>query len=103
MGRLLLALALVGCAPHAATAPAWPKQTTSADDGGESLAPHEAHGPAAAVERSDDDDAKPAAAVIPTPTLEPLASEPAVAPAAAQPAPTEDTITTEDIVIEVDD
>jgi len=40
MGRFLFAVLLVtGCAPHAASGPAWPKERVTDDDGGESLAP----------------------------------------------------------------
>lgn len=39
--RIALLLFLLGaCAGHGAAGPAWPKLHASADDGGESLAPH---------------------------------------------------------------
>jgi hypothetical protein len=105
MGRILLVATLAACTHHAApTGPAWPNAGSTASDGGESLAPHLGH-QVTAVERSDDDakptvppPAAPAAAVV-TPTVE-GGAVPAVAPTAQ---PMEETITTEDIVIEIDD
>jgi hypothetical protein len=105
MGRILLLATLAACGPRApATGLSWPKARTIATDGGESLAPHVARREVTAIERSEDEvkppsppPPKPAAAIAP-------ASEPAPAPVmtpAAQ--PIEETITTEDIVIEIDD
>jgi hypothetical protein len=103
--RALLAIALfglVGCAPHAATGPAWPKAADSDKDGGESLAPHEAKQVTVAVEKSEAEPkpvVAPAAPVVVPPTEGALA--PVIAPSVS--APIEDTITTEDIVIEIND
>ena len=89
-----LAFALAGCASHGAPPQAWPKASTTALDGGESLAPHESKQIVVAVEKSDEGEhaaAAPAAAV-------PTAAAPADAPPAASPAavtPTEETITSE--------
>ena len=105
MRRLLLAVALVGCARSAATGPAWPKPVaTDADkDGGESLAPHVSNSAVTAIEKSDDD-VKPAAVEAPAPRASTPAAAATAAPAADTPrAPVEETITTEDIIIEIDD
>lgn len=101
MGRLLVAIALVGCAPHATTGPAWPKDREVAGDGGESLAPHVARQVASASTKADDETkpAMPATPAVMAPAID--ASAPVVAPAAS--VPIEDTITTEDIIIEIDD
>lgn len=104
MGRLVLALVLAGCASHSASGPAWPKSSHGDDDGGESIAPRVVRPVEAAADKSDDDDAKPA----PAPAAAPAAKEapkeaPAATPGAPAPAAVEETITTEDIVIEIDD
>jgi hypothetical protein len=102
MGRMFLVLALVGCTHAASTSPAWPKSAARDKDGGESLAPHESKAISVAVEKSDVEtkpDAKPETkAVVPV-------TEGGVAPTVAPmvTAPTDETITTEDIIIEIDD
>src|SRR5262245_60844959 len=103
MGRLFLAVILAGCTHAATTSPAWPKQHEAEKDGGESLAPPESKQRSVAVEKSDDD-AKPEPKVEAKPDVKPAASEAATgltSPAVTQ--PTEETITTEDIIIEIDD
>jgi hypothetical protein len=107
MGRLVLAaLVLAGCASHVASGPAWPKESrgASADDGGESIAPRVVRPIEAAVDKTDDD-AKPAPAPAPAPATAPapVKDAPAAGGAAAGSPAVEDTITTEDIVIEIDD
>jgi hypothetical protein len=106
MGRILLLATLAACSPRAvATGPSWPKARTVASDGGESLAPHVARREVTKIEQSEDNAkpapvapaAKPAAAVAPAAESVPV---PTIAPAAQ---PMEETITTEDIVIEIDD
>ena len=93
MRRLLVILTLAACSHP--SGPRWPQRETPAVDGGESLAPHMARSiAAAAVEEDKPLPAAPAAVSI-APVTEPAAT-PTVAPAAA-----EDTITTEDIVIEI--
>ena len=102
MGRCLLLFALVGCAPHATTGPAWPKDRTTATAGGESLAPRESRQIASVIEKSADEP-KPAAAPVTAATVTPVvdAAGPVVAPVMSQ--SIEETITSEDIIIEIDD
>lgn len=102
MRWIFVVVALAACAPHASTGPAWPRSTASTnDDGGESLAPHQSHEASAAPERTADDDVKPVA--TPTsiaPVIAPSAQVGSTAAPAAGAAAADDTITTEDIVIE---
>jgi hypothetical protein len=103
MGRFLVAVILAGCTHAATTSPAWPKQSTPDKDGGESLAPHESKQLNVAVEKSDEE-TKPEPKVEAKPAVVPAAAETGgtvTAPAVTQ--PTEETITTEDIIIEIDD
>src|SRR5882724_9728448 len=98
MRRFLVVVALAGCASHAGSGPAWPKLHVADKDGGESLAPHTAHS-GAAVEKTDDEPAKPAATPAATPAVTPAkegGAAPATAPASAT---VDEVITTEDIVI----
>ena len=103
MGRLVLAVILASCTHAATSGPAWPKQAHSDKDGGESLAPHESKQLNVAIEKSDDDVKPEPAKVEAKPVAAPAADAgaPATAPSVTQ--PTEETITTEDIVIEIDD
>ncbi len=104
MGRFVLALVLAGCASHAASGPAWPKQSHSDDDGGESIAPRVVRPVEAAADKSDDDDKPaPAPAAAPAAKEAPAPAAPAAVPGAPAPPAVEETITTEDIVIEIDD
>ncbi len=106
MRRLLFVVAISGCAPHtSSSSPAWPKPSVSEDDGGESIAPRASRPVAVAIEQSEDEP-KPTPAPAPTPV--PAAATPAkdavVAPAVTAPTGVvEEPITTEDIVIEIDD
>jgi len=103
MGRLLLAVALVGCTHGATTSPAWPKQAVSDKDGGESIAPHESSKAIAVVEKAEVEtkpDAKPEV-VKPAVAVPEAGAAPAAA--AAVTSPTDEAITTEDIIIEIDD
>ncbi len=102
MRLALLVIALSACVPHGGGDPAWPKQHTAEADGGESLAPHEgAKTIAAAVEEDDKPADKPAAAVDKPAAATPAAAEkPAEKPATEKP---EDPMTTEEIIIEVED
>jgi cell division protein FtsN len=103
MGRLFVVVALAGCASHAANGPAWPKQHEAEKDGGESIAPHTARA-VAAVEKSDDEPAKPAATESAKPAAATPAKEPGAPAATPAPAtPTDEPVITEDIVIEIDD
>jgi len=94
----LLVFALAACSSSASAKPAWPRATPRELDGGESLAPRAAARAIAAVVEDD----KPAA-LVERPTAAPAATpaapaaEPVVVPAA------DETITTEEIVIEIED
>src|SRR5262249_3837241 len=101
--RVLLATVLAGCAAHATTGPAWPKTSEPDKDGGESLAPHESKQVTVAIEKSEDE-TKPTPAPAAAPVIAP-ATEGGVAPAIAPSisAPIEESITTEEIVIEIND
>lgn len=94
-----------GCGHAAERAPAWPRPAASETDGGESLAPRQpgviaaiedggtaTPAPPAGAAANDSADAAPADAT-------PKADRPADAPAAREP----DILSTEDIVIEIDD
>jgi hypothetical protein len=101
MRRIFVVVALAACAPHASTGPSWPKSTAGNDDGGESLAPHQSHEASAAPDRTADEDVKPVAA--PTsiaPVIAPSAQVGSTAAPAAGAAAADETIMTEDIVIE---
>jgi hypothetical protein len=104
MRWLLVVVTLAGCGSAQTSGPAWPKPAvTDADkDGGESLAPHESRQVATALEKSEDE-AKPVIAPVAapvTPTAVPEAATPLVA---LPPSVIEDSITAEDIIIEIDD
>jgi hypothetical protein len=100
----LIAL-LVGCGGSRDRGPAWPKPHASETDGGESLASRQASS-VAAIEEADD--ATPAPA---TPAPAGGAVAPAAAPAGkpdkpasdAPPPKEPDVLTTEDIIIEIED
>src|SRR5262245_4638411 len=103
MRLALLLVVCLGCAGERGHGPSWPKLTVKDVDGGESLAPHTAT--TVSVERGadidsarSDDDIKPAAS-------KPAASSdaPASTPATPSSSTPDEPITTEDIVIEIDD
>jgi len=100
MRRALVLVVLTACAGASSHEPAWPKQHVSENDGGESLAPRQAH-QVAAISKDEDVDAKPASV---TPAAAPAAATTDAATPAATPAPaTDETINTEEIIIEIDD
>ena len=102
--RLVLAvLLLAACSGKPAAAPAWPKMAEREADGGESLAPRAKASAVAAVAEADDDEpvAKPEAKPETKPEAKPDAETPK--PASTTQAPEEIIITTEEIVIEIDD
>lgn len=102
MRSLLLLVALAACGARSSHAVAWPKTAAAETDGGESLAPRAAAATVVAVSEDDDADAAtPAETVMPTVTV-PAATPvtPAATPATA---PSDDTITVDEIVIEIDD
>lgn len=100
---LVLVVLIAGCGAHRSSGPAWPKMAENETDGGESLAPRTAAASVvgAAAAKDDDDDIKIEATT-------PAADKPAAAtdkPASVGTPITapEDTITVEEIVIEIDD
>jgi hypothetical protein len=103
MRCLFVVIALSACTPHPSTGPAWPKPFADKDakDGGESLAPQESRQVAVAVEKSSED-TKPAAAAESKPVATAAAPEVGAGPAVAPPV-IDETIMTEDIIIEIDD
>jgi hypothetical protein len=106
-GLVVLAFAVCSCSTSATASarPAWPRSATREVDGGESLAPRAAARAIAAI-AEDDRPADKAAADKPaaassTPGASPAADKPAASASAAVTA--EEPITTEDIVIEIED
>lgn len=102
MGRFLLAVVLASCTHAATTSPAWPKASEPEKDGGESLAPHESRQISVAVEKSAEE-AKPDAKAEAKPAAAPAEAGAAPAAAATTTQPTEETIMSEEIIIDVDD
>jgi hypothetical protein len=107
VATLIVALAalVAGCHKPAATGPAWPAPSKTADDGGESIAPHSTT-VAASVEKSadvEDKADKPAADTSAKPTA--TASEPEKAPTLTPPTQPKDdeVIMSEEIIIEIDE
>ena len=96
--RLAVVFLLGACVGGSGATPKWPKQHVSDVDGGESLAPHVA---AAQVIAAVIEDVKPADAVV-TPAVTPATTTPAVTTPAVT-TPTDETIQTEEIIIEIDD
>jgi hypothetical protein len=94
----LLVIALAACS-HGTTGPAWPKSSASASDGGESLAPRPSAHELAAPEADDEIAIAPTAPAAPTKAAPAATTE--AAPATTT--PTDETITTEEITIEIDD
>jgi hypothetical protein len=104
MRRALVLVVASACAGSAAHGPAWPKQHVAENDGGESLAPHQSHQVAEiGLTKDDDDEGKPATAT--TAAGSAAATTVTAAPAATTTTqtPTDETINTEEIVIEIDD
>jgi len=101
--RLLALVLLAACGSARPTSgPAWPKAAAKETDGGESLAPRAKAASVAAIEEDSDEE------VAPTTTTDKPAEKAATpegvkatTPEAAT--PPEITITTEEIVIEIDD
>jgi hypothetical protein len=97
--RFAIVLVLGACVGGSSATPKWPKQHVAEVDGGESLAPHVA---AAQVIAAVVEDVKPADAAVTTPATTPTATTPAVTTPVVTP-PTDETIQTEEIIIEIDD
>ncbi|HEY5920183.1 MAG TPA: hypothetical protein VIV11_00875 [Kofleriaceae bacterium] len=103
MRRLLLVLVVAACGAPKATGPKWPEPSKTADDGGESIEPHPSATYAAAIEKSADTDEKPAEATVATPAAAASDDKPATAtPSISQPV-IDEVITTEEIIIEIED
>jgi hypothetical protein len=103
MRRLLfVVVALAACGHSKASGPAWPEPSKTAEDGGESIAPHPSATYAAVVEKAETvEEAKPTpTAAAPAATSE---DKPATTPATTTAPASEEVITTEEIIIEIDD
>lgn len=105
---ILLGGALAGCGGRRDAGPAWPKLHVTETDGGESLAPQQGSSVAAIEEAKDAKPSAPAAtAAAPTTAGAAPAATPATRterPAADPPAAREpEVLTTEEIIIEIDD
>jgi hypothetical protein len=101
----LLACLLAACGGSRDRGPAWPKPSPSETDGGETLEPRQASA-VAAIE--DAEDATPSAGAPAATTTTPAATPAATPartdrPASETPAREPDVLTTEDIVIEIED
>jgi hypothetical protein len=103
MRWLLLVIAIAACGPAKSKGPAWPAASTTAEDGGESIAPRPSATYAAAVERSADvEEDKPAETT--SATAAPASEDkPATTPTMSQPTSAEDVFQAEEIIIEVED
>jgi hypothetical protein len=104
MSKLALCatLLLAACGGSRAAGPAWPTLHAAEADGGESLAPRQAS-TVAAIE--DAEDATPSPAALAAPAAPP-APAPAVKPdkpASPETSPKEEVLTTEEIIIEIED
>jgi hypothetical protein len=97
--RFALVLLLGSCIGGSGTDPKWPKPHATDTDGGESLAPHVAAAQAVAAASND---TKPTDAAVVTPPTTPTTTAPAATTPAVTP-PTDETIQTEEIIIEIDD
>lgn len=93
----LLVFTLAACSSSASAKPAWPKARPREVDGGESLAPRAAARAIAAVVEEDKPAATPATAAAAPISVDKPAAAPAPAPASDEP------ITTEEIIIEIED
>ena len=111
MRRLLFVLvavaALAACGHKKATGPAWPEPSKTeggAEDGGESIAPHETSTVAAAIEKSEEPEAKkddaPAADATAT-----TSEDKEKAPSVTAPTQTsiDEIIMSDEIIIEIED
>jgi hypothetical protein len=102
---LLAGILLAACGGRHAGEPAWPKAHATESDGGESLAPRQASA-VAAIEEAED--TTPSASSLAAPSV-PSGSTPAVKseksekPASESSTPKDEVITTEEIIIEIDD
>lgn len=108
MHRLLFAFAAfalaAGCSHPKPTGPKWPEPSATDEDGGESIEPHaSATYAAAAIEKSED---TPAAAPAPEASSAADATsddKPASTPAVSEPTVEDEVLTTEEIIIEIEE
>lgn len=99
---LVLVAAWIGCG-GSSPGPTWPKPSSSETDGGQSLAPRKSIS-VAARDADDDDDAPAKPADKPKSDDKPVAKPETPKGATSAPAnPNDDVITTEEIVIEIED
>lgn len=96
---VVLAALLVACGGSGSRTPAWPKASAHGTDGGESLAPRVASS-VAAIEQADEIKPEDKPVVKPDAPVETSVGVKPVVPAVTKP---DDVITTEDIIIEIDD
>jgi hypothetical protein len=105
-GLLLVILAsapIAACGPSRASGPKWPEPSATAEDGGESIAPHPSATYAAAIEKSADaSDDKPAAETTSSSAAASDDKPTTPTPSVSQPV-IEDVFMTEEIIIEIDD
>jgi hypothetical protein len=101
----LVLFLIAACGAHRDAGATWPKLHTADKDGGESLAPRMSASVAASESESDDKpiDTPAPSAKPPTSTPAPAAGSGSTsAPPVVTPATTEDPMTTEEIIIEID-
>jgi hypothetical protein len=104
MRRLVLVVAIAACGPARSKGPAWPAPSTTAEDGGESIAPRPSATYAAAVERSADvAEEKPAETSAASSAAPAADDKPATTPTMSQPTSSEDVFQAEEIIIEIED
>ena len=99
---LCLGLGL-GCSGGRGHDPAWPKQTVKDTDGGESLAPRTATTVSASERSSDTTESKPDVGESKPAAIDKPAASDAPAPSSPSSSQPDEPVTTEDIVIEIDD
>ena len=101
-----VALGLAGCGASRERGPAWPKPHASELDGGESLSPRQASA-VAAIEEAEDATPSASSSAAPAGAAPALAPGKPDKPASETPAAREpkdpDVLTTEEIIIEIDD
>jgi hypothetical protein len=102
MRGLLFVVMLAACSHAKASGPAWPEPSKTADDGGESVEPHETSAVAAAIEKSDEPEEKPAVEPEKDAPAEATDDKPATVSAPTQPS-NDDVIMSDEIIIEIDD
>ena len=101
---LLAGMLLAACGGSRGGGPAWPGSSPADTDGGESLAPRQASA-VAAIEEAEDATPSPAVAIVVpiTPAAPAGAAKPDKPTSPETPAPKDDVLTTEEIIIEIED